>query len=434
MGEINTNVDSHSMNYSSHTIGSVTSINNQESELHQTAQTYTSNVETEYVDLGNSSLTNQVSSEEKKSFFDNFNAFFEDLIQSIQQMKMRSDAVSALQSAGVIIDADAISNVWVTGVDGNVYNVELNNGNFIQIDGKTSHIYQIQSNGFTYTDYLGKGLTSENGIASNIFDDSRIDTAQYGGNQESFIKNTDQLLRNEDIRKILETHFPNATEEDYSLYLKKVGDVGCAYTAEVNAIFKEYHGREQEFHDTFGISMYRITENGEVVFNYEPLILDWFTYLWNEHYGITNIDEIYGNSGKISVTDPAFTGNVSTGAIGLDSDTKLIFEDYLQERFNISADLEQKNSDDLLLFKEAIYDNYKDKTVILGGQALDLYSIDPITKERGELAIGKMGGHAMVVTDITPLGEIVVSSWGQQFILDNINENVCELTIVDIMS
>ena len=135
------------------------------------------------------------------------------------------------------IDDNNIREIAVSGENENIYGIRFdtvsgsNDDNFIIIDRDTGEIRRIESDGFLYTNFDGTGLTTSDSKATSIFDESRIENSQYGGNQNSFYTNCYELLKNEDVRKILTDNFPNATEEDFFLYLCKIDYVGCGYTA-----------------------------------------------------------------------------------------------------------------------------------------------------------------------------------------------------------
>ena len=67
----------------------------------------------------------------------------------------------------------------------------------------------------------------------------------------------------------------------------------------INSLFVEYEGKEKEFLDKFGFPMYNINEEGDIDFNYEYLILDFFSYIHVRCEGYT-IQEIYGED-KIKI-------------------------------------------------------------------------------------------------------------------------------------
>ena len=229
------------------------------------------------------------------------------------------------------------------------------------------------------------------------------------------------MLEDPNILKILEENFPDATEEQYIHYFEKISNSGCSYTAMINSLFSVYEGKEQEFYDMFGFSMYTITSNGTIDYNYEPLILEWATYYWKNLY----------------INDPfhldSDVNNIDTIAIyseGSSSETYQMFSQYLNEKYGISSEI---TLDDEKLSIEKYTSIVEDgKSVVYGGAGWDLYEINPDTGERGKLHLEDGYGHAMYVTGFTDNGDIIISSWGKQYILDTSNQSRGNYEIIDI--
>ena len=72
------------------------------------------------------------------------------------------------------------------------------------------------------------------------------------------------------------------------------------------------------------------------------------------------------------------------------------------------------------------------KQIIWGGDGYDLYDYDEKTGGRGKICSENGGSHAMSVTDVTENGDLVVSSWGNKYILDTSNSNSQDVTIIDL--
>jgi len=195
------------------------------------------------------------------------------------------------------------------------------NGNLIQTlmyneDGTLKSLARFNEDGtlikFDFT-YDGNGnITSGtcNGQSIDIFGNYNLASEQYGGSQMSFTYNAGELLQDGVVLGMLKECFPDASMEDYQLYLNKITNVGCGYVAQVNTLFKAYEGREQEFLNTFGYPMYTVDSNGSINFNYEYVVIDYV----NSTYGNSGytIEQLYGSTDG-TATDAAVSGN--TGGV-----------------------------------------------------------------------------------------------------------------------
>ena len=213
-----------------------------------------------------------------------------------------------------------------------------------------------------------------NGNPLDIFGDYNIDSNQYGGNQCAFeAPNSLDLLNDMEIQALLEQYYPGASYEEKLAYLDSIANTGCGNTAFANLVFKKFEGREKDFYNTFGYSMYDIRmSNGSLTidYNYEPVILDLFS---NGHKR-NNIRDATRSAKGTSI----FSRNE--------------MEDYLKRKYGVSLD------------------NLPNDYIYLGEEGYSLYSMD------NTLYYGNGEGHAMIVTGYTESGDKIVSSWGQKYI------------------
>ena len=70
--------------------------------------------------------------------------------------------------------------------------------------------------------------------------------------------------------------------------------------------------------------------------------------------------------------------------------------------------------------------------VLISSRGFDLYSIDPETGERENKVVEDVGSHCMYVTGYTINGDIIVSSWGEKYILDVSVADYYNYKIIDI--
>ena len=322
--------------------------------------------------------------------------------------------------------------LYTNSFDGKVYlkcglivKTSLLNGieSIENVDTDTKYILNHQSTDFSMVLNQKNGILyrNDNDRIKNvsIFDSENLSSFQYGGDQGAFRKNAEKLLQDPQIINSLKEYYPDASMEDYHLYLCKLNTCGCGYTALVNTVFNEYKGREAEFEQRFGYPMYTVNSYGDVDYNYEYMILDYFNYIWgNSEY---SIQELYGNV-SLNAIDGAISGDLNTGkADGTNDDIVRKFSNFLQEKYdcNINIDIGipdtiyshygKINKDNAL----SIYYNLKtdDNQIVCVVAGYDLYNMD------GSLYKTNGGGHAMCITGVTEDGNFIVSSWGKQYIL-----------------
>ena len=298
--------------------------------------------------------------------------------------------------------------------------IQLANGTKLSFDQQTGELFAITigKNGYYFSD----GHITSATLSPSIFRRNNLENNQYGGNQSVFSNNFEDVLNNPDIMKILRENFSDATMEDYELYLKKLSSCGCGYTAEVNSIFEIYEGREEEFYNKFGLSMYTIDVDGNVDYNYEPLIVGFFTYIWKEKKNMS-IEEIYGNIKEKSGDDASLTGENSTGATGAGVDIQKDFSKYLYDKFDIKFHLDFENSDKNIFENNFTIEDYNrimsehpNSEIFLSTDGYSLYYInDDGTRGNPYTEDGRK--HAMIIVGVEN-NELIVSSWGNKYIID----------------
>lgn len=280
-------------------------------------------------------------------------------------------------------------------------------GNVKQIKLPSDVVLMYDEFGNLTNGYKVNGLMYEN---ISCFDGT---SEQYGGSQMDFKNNVEDLLQDEIIISMLEEAYPDATMEQYELYLYRVCNVGCGYTAAVNAIFEEYSGRESEFRQIFGFDMYTVNSNDSIDYNYEYLILDYFNYIWSDE---CTIEETIIGMNK-DVTDGAIGGRniVDNPTGGTTSAIIEEFELFLSQKYNVSVLVNHLNetineNNYIDVYRRLVDENYD--SIIIWCQGADLFDLD------GNLCNSNVGSHAMTVTGIHSDGRLIVSSWGNEYIID----------------
>ena len=290
-------------------------------------------------------------------------------------------------------------------------------------------VFLIMEPGKTYfskcidqTNNIVHKMNDYNLEAFGIYDNDNLSSIQYGGRQDAFRENAYELLQDPLIISRLKEFYPDASMEDYHLYLCKISSCGCGYTALVNTVFNEYQGREEEFKQKFGYPMYTANSDGDVDYNYEYMILDYFNYIWGNS-GYT-IQELYGNVTYNSI-DGAISGEFSTGkAGGTSQDIYNKFTDFLNTKYNQKATCldpvasyegEYKgklDANNIVDIYKSIINNGKNDQVMLWSEGYDLYDM------YGNLYRSDGGSHAMYITGVTSDNKLIVSSWGKKFTVD----------------
>ena len=335
---------------------------------------------------------------------------------------------------------------WVYKTDDKII-IRANNYNYIyEKNGKSLYAITQTKNGYTYyydeklnliktdgksfitigddTYYFnsnGEIIRHEGKKDISIFDDKNDIIRQYGGNQMDFKYKDEDMLENQNVMNILKENFPNASEEDYILFFHKLCNTGCSYVGLVNTIFRCFEGREEDFKNTFGFPMYSIDNFGNKDFNYEPLIVEEYIYLWKDFYNYNSIEKIYGNIAEVEVGDQSITNVTSTGAAGAGYDRMEKIAKYFSNKYGLNFSTECIRDFNIERLHE-LYEIYGSGYIIIVSEGYDLYSIDEKSGERGEVCSEDGGSHAMVLTGFTPNGDIIVSSWGNKYIIDCLSD------------
>ena len=287
-----------------------------------------------------------------------------------------------------------------------------------------------------------------------IFSKFNIYTGTYGGNQDYFDFHTDELLEDEWVSNFLKEKYPDADELDYCLFFQQLTNCGCGYVAMSNFIFDQFEGKEDLFRKYFGYDMYTVNSNGVKKYNYTYLTMELFSYYWSGH----DITEIYDFLKKTDEERDKETEE--------EKFADLTVENYLEKKrdtisplesfnfFSVSYSLARTSSlrkfleekipaEDYQFDAETLYDYYYDsktmaekppeppididkikenlksgKTIELNSFGYDLYTVDPVTGERGDCYMKNGESHAMTITGFTSKDDLVVSTWGEKMIVD----------------
>lgn len=236
---------------------------------------------------------------------------------------------------------------------------------------------------------VGIYKTTESIISKGIVkkDTSPYDNeGSYGGNQSSPLQNKEKM------RDIVRKHYPDFSDKEIDIYLKKLESEGCGYVALCNTLFLQYIGREDEFERTFGFPMY--AEDGD--FNYDALVTDFYCATDNHNqkrFLFWKYDSVNNNEDE---SDTKGWGTTSESR-------EYRYEMYMKDH---GVDVDVKN----VKITAQNYDSVsKNGEIIVAIRPCVLYN------QKGNKVVDINGGHAMTVTGVTPDGMLIVSSWGKQY-------------------
>ena len=304
--------------------------------------------------------------------------------------------------------------------------------------------------------------------SGTIFDPRNNENRNFGGNQGALIENLEYFLQDENILEIVQSYYPDATEEDLEFLFTKMNNIGCAYVSAVNAlflIFQSIPNGQSKFEDIFGYSMlaYKQNSDGEpyLGFRYEYVFLDFFLYFAKTEGEFENIEDIYGSvilgSGDQALDD----SSKSSGGIlptNIDRAAEVLIK-FLEEKDtdnilgNITYEhaiplmpgtdewLEKKremeklgvtvHEDDIMYNSHPSADYFKQalregKIINFHDQHFKLYY--PEDKDGNgkldDVYFDDVGPHAMTLVDVLDDGRFVVSSWGRMFVYDYDEDNL----------
>ena len=300
----------------------------------------------------------------------------------------------------------------------------------------------------------------------------------FGGNQGSLKENIDQFIADDQINAIISKYYDDFNYEDKELLFTKMNNVGCSYTAAINTILSIYdETTSDDFYRRFGFPLYKtITVDGKQIKrpNYEYLFLDYFLYYAKNENGFKSVQEIYGDitSSDEDAEDGALSGKVTNEGMQGSSIKKAaeVLKRYLAEKgiegintnhieseqnkrcFEPGTEEWKEKRDELLEIVDVVpndqplysnnyaidVDTVKDllkegKKLVISSSSFDLYY--PEDKDGNgkydDVAYEDVGGHAMTIVGITSDDKLIISSWGNEYVLDTENENAIYIEIYD---
>lgn len=288
----------------------------------------------------------------------------------------------------------------------------------------------------------------------------------FGGNQSSLKLNIERFINDEQVHQIISKYYEDFDSEDLELLFYRMSSVGCGYVAAINTIFQEYLSHsEQDFYDRFGFALYNNLGVAKGVgpikiYNYEYLFLDFFLYYAKNERGFNTIEEVYGNAkeemeaNNNKVEDGALSNGYfsRTGMNGTVTPTVgEVLKRYLAEKgieFELSVgelelepggeawqkkkeELEEKGveiEDDTKLYeKDLNKDIVKEilrqgKQIVISADNFTMYYPEDYdgNGKLDDIRADDVGSHAMSVVGTAPDGKLVVSTWGEEVLVDHL--------------
>lgn len=268
------------------------------------------------------------------------------------------------------------------------------------------------------------------------------DYSEYGSNQNSVRRlalnpRLNKKLYSE-LENIVKGYYPTMNKSEINKLLKGMNVNGvCSYATVVNELVVQYDGREEQFKNTFGYDLYRM-ENGQKVINSEFILTDLYCFANSNNSEVIQLIKkgkkyVYSTKDDkrqigMSYQDGknAFTLNnwLNWKKTGLIWNTKDIFigkllpnsfvqdtaVNLIREKVLIALALKHTVEIDVFSVQGAPY------PYTLYSTDKSKYS-DYVMDDRDSNGNQHAVGHSMFVTGIDENGDLIVSSWGSEYIL-----------------
>lgn len=263
--------------------------------------------------------------------------------------------------------------------------------------------------------------------AESIFNNSK-----YGGNQSDVSDIMVSYLNNESLNNVLQNkaiilenillkYFPNISDVEKAKLCAAYANSGCAYMAISNAFCTYINSLENGnvvFFEKIGYNLYELDENGDKIYNTDALALDIFCDRFSK---MTPEEIINSNSNGMrfdlygDVISHFFeqkgieTSTFGKNVIGAGKNDLLA--DYLNSKNNSFKILTASDFD-----LEELVSKSNDMSLSADNALANSTINGKIVKD--------IGGHAMLITDMTDKGDFIVSSWSgkYRFIAESVTE------------
>ena len=270
-----------------------------------------------------------------------------------------------------------------------------------------------------------------------IFGKKALETGQFGGNQNALYEQADRFIKDPKIKDIISKYYPNVTNKQMEALFQVMEKHGCGYIASINTIMYQYLFHDEgDFQKRFGFPPYDLVfdENGKMIkdYNFEYLFLDFFLYHCKNYKGFKTIDEVLTKADGVSNLNEAYTIslkkylsdkgikiNVLNGIPMTEEDKKKAIDEWKAGIKDNANDLKWVYDLTSDIVKE--YLGKGDNILVSGLNGFDLYY--PYDKDGNgkldDVAQENLVSHEMMVVGTTSdPNKIVVSSWGEECVMD----------------
>lgn len=259
----------------------------------------------------------------------------------------------------------------------------------------------------------------------------------YGGDQSNaydiLIKDSltqVESLKKASIQETVKKYFPNASDVEIASIARAYGSVGCSFMAFANSIATYFGSIENGallFKDKFGYNLY-FSENGNKSFNFETIALDCFLSYEQEN----TVRDTCSNAKGLTMLNRIDAYNQFLNPKGIEvksneQNSAYNYGDLITQLLNYG-----KSDNSFYILNATNFD----LEYIKGD--LPSMSLDNSVSETEFNSPNqtKVGGHAMLITDVSNNGDIFVSSWGQKYKVkkdffskyEHSSANICPIT------
>lgn len=340
--------------------------------------------------------------------------------------------------------------IKVEDLDNKVFNNEVYNSFSAQLRNETSYqklyamtkpFHQIQhileKSSFKLTPMIETRLKYINQFYNKSFNLYRTNLSQYsyyGADQGvvrelaiSPYKNIPLYMK---LENTVKRYYPNMSKSTIRSFLRSINVKGiCSYATVANEILMKFNGKEDLFRQYFGFDMYRY-EKGKKVLNDELILTDLYCYAnqYNDkvvqrtvHKGKYRYSVAEDDSGQIGMS---YSSGKSSALINSWIQSKGMNANWyssimyscqnrgttLQAGKNITTKIREALVKGHTVELDVFSDNKKPMTLIL-------YSTTGNPAENVCLSGDHAYGHSMMITGVTESGDLIVSSWKNEYII-----------------
>lgn len=228
----------------------------------------------------------------------------------------------------------------------------------------------------------------------------------------------------------VKSYYPKMSGADIRKFLRSMDAKGiCSYATVANEILMEFNGKEELFRQYFGFDMYRY-EKGKKVLNDELILTDLYCYA-NQYNNNVIQRTMYKGKYRYSVVEDD-SGQICMSYSG--GKNSLLINDWIQSKGmnakwsssiiyscqnrgttlragrNITVKIRESLAKGHTVELGVLSDNEQPMTLIL-------YSTTGDPSKNACLKNDHAYGHSMMITGVTESGDLIVSSWKNEYII-----------------